>query len=121
MVEQILHCSLAYAESRKNSYPVTYKAFTNLPFNKENLFAFVGSLLLLGIHGVNNHRHAWRSNSAQVLVRLDELLSCRSYKVICTFLHLVTPDEESNMSDNKLFAFQGYEIYIDNFILALLC
>ena len=102
VVERILHCSLAYAESRKNSYPVTYKAFTNLPFNKENLFAFVGSLLLLGIHGVRNYRHAWSSKSAQVLVRLDELLTCRSYEVIGTFLHLVTPDEESNMSDNKL-------------------
>ena len=101
-VERILRCTLAYAESKKEVYPVAYKRFTASPFTKRELLAYLGVLLLQGIHGVRNHRYAWSLKKAQVLVRLDELSSCRYYETVGTFLHLVTPDEEKNMADHKL-------------------
>ena len=84
-VERILRCTLACAESKKEVYPVTYKHFTASPFTKRELLAYLGVLLLLGIHGVRNHRYAWSSKKAQVLVRLDELSSCRYYETVGTF------------------------------------
>ena len=38
----------------------------------------------------------------RTLVRLGELLTCERYEVIGTFLHLVTPTEETALSGNRL-------------------
>ena len=81
--------------------------------------SFVGAFHLLGIHGVRNHRYAWSCNKAQVLVRLEELLSCRNFEVIGSFLHLVTPDEERAMVDNKLRKILPLHNYIKSKCLEL--
>ena len=73
-----------------------------MPFSKLELFSYIGSLLLLGLHGVRNHRYAWSTKKAQTLVRLSELLTCEQYELIGTFLHLVTPAEEQELSGNRL-------------------
>ena len=36
------------------------------------------------------------------LVRLNELMTCEQYELIGTFLHLVTPAQESSLSGNRL-------------------
>ena len=81
--------------------------------------SFVGAFHLLGIHGVRNHRYAWSCKKTQVLVRLEELLSCRNFEVIGTFLHLVTPDEERAMIDNKLRKILPLHNYIKSKCLEL--
>ena len=74
----------------------------NISFTKAKLFSYLGALLLLGLHGVRNHRHAWSTKTAQTMIRLNELLTCEQYELIGTFFHLVTPTEESQLSGNKL-------------------
>ena len=82
--------------------PSSFSAFTALPFTKSELFSYIGCLLLLGLHGVRNYRHAWSTKTAQSLVRLCELLTCRRYERIGSFLHLVTLSEEQQLAGNRL-------------------
>ena len=49
-----------------------------------------------------NHRYAWSTKTAQTLIRLTELLTCRQYEIIGTFFHLVTPNEEQQLVGNHL-------------------
>ena len=66
------------------------------------LRAFIGALLFLGIHGVKNRRKAWNMAKAQVLVRLQDLLTCQRFELIGVFLHVVTPEEEVALGDKRL-------------------
>lgn len=61
--------------------------------------AFIGSLILLGIHAVRNYRKAWSESKAQVLIRLHDLMSCQHFELIGSFLHIVTMDQEDAMGD----------------------
>ena len=70
------------------------------------LRAFIGALLFLGIHGVKNHSKAWSMAKVQVLVRLQDLLTCQRFEFIGVFLHVVTPEEEVTLGAtqaSKLF------------------
>ena len=51
------------------------------------LKAYLGALLLLGIHSVRNHQKAWSTARAQVLSRLRDLLTCQRFELIGTFCH----------------------------------
>ena len=66
------------------------------------MFAFIGALTLLGIHGVRNHRKAWSTARAQVLYHPCDLLTCLLFELIGTFIHIVTPAEEDSDSGNPL-------------------
>ena len=73
------------------------KFFTEINITKAEIFCHVGCFLLLGIHGVRNHRYAWSTKTAQT-----QLLTCRQYEIIGTFFHLVTPNEEQQLVGNRL-------------------
>ena len=102
VVERIIESTLAYAYHNKDDLMDFYCKFINGQFTKAELFCYFGALILLGIHGVRNHRYAGSIKKAQHLVRLSELLTCERYEIIGTFLHLVTPDEEAGLFGNKL-------------------
>ena len=102
IMDRILRCTYAYAESKKDSKKGRYKLFMKKRVGISHLFAFIGALILLGIHGVRNHRKAWSTARAQVLYRLRDLLTCQLFELIGTFIHVVTPAEEDAASGNPL-------------------
>ena len=59
----IIHATLSYAEAKKESKKGRYKLFMK-KFERVHLIAFIGALILLGIHHVRNHRKAWSTNKA---------------------------------------------------------
>ena len=77
--------------------PSSYEIFTETNITTTEIFCYVGYLLLLGIHGVRNHRYAGSTKTAQTLITLTELLTCRQYEIIGTFFHLVTLNEEQQL------------------------
>ena len=79
-----------------------YKLFKRKPLSIPEIKAFLGALLLLGIHGVRNHRKAWSTANAQVLIRLRDLLTCQRFELIGSFLHVVTPEEERAAGNDRL-------------------
>ena len=74
--------------------------------------AFIGALILLGIHNVRNHRKAWSTNKAQVLYRLRDLLTCQYFELIGTFIHVVTIEEEEESKHNPLRKVQPLIDYV---------
>ena len=107
-MERIHSCTLAYAESKKTQKKKRYDLFSRQPLTKEELMAFFGALILLGIHRVRNHRKAWSSARAQVIVRLSELLTCQRFELLGCFLHVVSPEEEHQIgSRNFIEPHQG--------------
>lgn len=85
-MNRIQRCTLAYAEDQKMSKPKQYKLFKRRPITVPELKAFLGALLLLGIHGIRNHRKAWSTANAQVLIRPQDLLTCQRFELIGSFL-----------------------------------
>ena len=59
VVDRILESTLKYAEHKKNEMSASYSNFMKQPFTKAELFCYLGALMLLGLHGVKNYRHAW--------------------------------------------------------------
>ena len=102
VINRLIKCTLSYAEFRKKAKPKRYTLFKKQPFSKEVLMAFLGALILLGIHSVRNHRKAWSHRKAQLLIRLHDLITCQRFELIGTFLHAVTPEEEEEMKDDRL-------------------
>ena len=47
-----------------------YSLFVRKQLTRCVLMAFLGVLILLGIHGVGNYRKAWSVSKAQVMIRL---------------------------------------------------
>ena len=89
-----------------------------VPLEKEEIFTFIGALTLLGIHSVRKHLQAWSTKSAQVLVRFSELISCKRYELIGTFLHIVTT-EEAALAGNRLSKVLPLHVHIKNKCLEL--
>ncbi len=102
IVKQIIESTLAYAYHKQDDLVDSFCKFIKKHFTKAELYCYFGALILLGIHGVRNHRYAWSIQKAQNLVRLNELLTCERFELIGTFLHLVTPEQEQALSGNKL-------------------
>ena len=78
---RILDCTLAYGPEKRRRYNL----FMRRKLTVTEMRAFTGALLLLGIHGVKNHRKAWSMAKAQVLVRLQDLLTCQQFELIGAF------------------------------------
>ena len=102
VMERIRTCTLAYAESKKSEKKKRYDLFAKQLLTKAVLMAFIGALILLGIHRVRNHRKAWSSSRAQVIVRLSDLLTCQRFELLGSFLHVVSPEEEVANASNRL-------------------
>ena len=67
---------------------------------KEEMFQYIGVLLLLSINSMRSYRQAWNNKSSQILVRLLDLMSRNWFEAISAFFHVVTSDEELvNASD----------------------
>ena len=79
-----------------------YALFKNKPFGAMEVKAFVGALILLGIHSVRNYHKAWSYSKPEVLVRLHDLMPCQQFELIGAFLHVVTTSEEEAMGTDKL-------------------
>ena len=60
VMERIRTCTLAYAWSKKSQKKKRYDLFAKQVLTKMVLIAFVGALILLGIHHVSNHRKVYR-------------------------------------------------------------
>ena len=73
IMEQILQCTYAYAKSKKESMKGRYKLFMKKQVGKLHQFTFVGVLILLEIHGVQNHRKAWNTASSLPFMRPTDL------------------------------------------------
>ena len=64
--------------------------------------SYLGCLLLLSINSVRNYRQAWNESSSQCLVNLCQLLSRDRFEQISSLLHIVTTEEETQLSPHKL-------------------
>ena len=95
VMERIIRCTLAYAESRKEHKKNRYTLFMRKELTKKECKSFLGSLILLGIHGVRNYRKALGSSKGK-LVRLHNLMSCQWFG---TFLRIVTNEEVASEGD----------------------
>ena len=107
-MDRILRCTNAYAEHKKEEKKKRYALFMKRKLTKDELKAFIGALLLLGIHGVRNHRKAWSSSKAQYLARIHDLMTCQRFELIGCFLHVVTPEVEEQMGANRLWKLIGH-------------
>ena len=77
VIARIISATLSYTEAKWETKKKRYKLFMKRNFGKVQLMAFIGALILLGIHNVRNHRKAWSTNKAQALYRLHDLLTCQ--------------------------------------------
>ena len=101
-VERIVSCTLAYAEHKKNEKKRRYDLFRRRKLEKAEIMALLGTLILLGIHKVRNHRKAWSHAKAQHLVKLKDLMTCQRFEILGCFLHIVTPLEEEVVTGDRL-------------------
>ena len=134
----VLSSTLLYVEHNKERKKGRYKLVT-----REVLMAFIGVLLLLGIHNVGNHQKAWRVSKAQYMIRLSDLMTCQTFELIGYFLYVIHVEEEAKiplismcmlgsvlrlvktgyrlmwycncMITTTLFTNQGYQIFCDNY------
>ena len=102
VLKRLLDSTLEYAELKQAEKCKRYCLFMRQKLTVTELKAYLGALLLLGIHSVRNHRKAWSTARAQVLIRLHDLLTCQRFELIGTFLHVVTKQEEEEAKHNRL-------------------
>ena len=70
ILEKFVTATNDYAESKRNVKKSMYLRFKRSPLTKEELFRFIGVLLLLSINSVRNYRKAWEKRSSQVCIFL---------------------------------------------------
>ena len=97
-----MQSTLSYAEQNKERKKGRYNLFKRKPLTRGVLMAFLGVLILLGIHGVRNYRKAWSEARAQVMIRLNDLMTCQRFELIGCFLHVITSEEEAAMASDPL-------------------
>ena len=102
VLEHLITATNQYAAQKRERTPTTYDRFKRHPLTAEEVMRFLGCLLLLSINSVRNYRQAWNNNSSQHLVQLSRLLSRDRFEHIASFLHLVTPSEEAQLSQHML-------------------
>ena len=112
MIDEIIKSTISYANHKKDNLKSTYQEFMKVKLQKEEMYAFLGVLLLLGLHKVPNHRYAWSPHKAQVLVRLNQLMTCYRFEVIGTFLHIVSLEDE--VAGNRLRKILPLHTHIKN-------
>ena len=84
-INMIIQSTLSYVEHTKEKKR-RYSLFMKTELNRQLLKAFLGVLILLGIHNVKNYRKAWSVSNAQVMIRLDDLMTCQTIELIGCFL-----------------------------------
>ena len=67
-MERMCSCTLVCVESKRTEKKKHYEIFMRRSLTKEELMAFIGALILLGINPVRNHRKAWSCAPAQGIV-----------------------------------------------------
>ena len=101
-LDRLILATTSYAEHNKNRKKGRYAIFKKKPLTRGLLIAFLGVLILLGIHGVRNYRKAWSASRAQVMIRLNDLMTCQTFEVIGSFIHAITIEEECGMVSDPL-------------------
>ena len=103
VINRIIRSTTSYAEHKKEEKKNRYEQFTKNPLTYAEVMAFLGVLILLGIHNVRNYRkEAFSESKAQVLIRLHDLLTCHRFELIGSFIHIVTVEEESSLGQDPL-------------------
>ena len=75
-----------------------YQRFKRHPLTNDEMMRYLGCLLLLSINSVRNYTKAWSEKICQYLPSLQRLLTRDRFEVIGSFLHVVTVDEEAELS-----------------------
>lgn len=104
MINRIIRSTVSYAEHKKEEKKSRYSQFTKKPLTYAEVMAFLGVLILLGIHNVYNYRKAFSESRAQVLIRirLHDLMTCQRFELIGSFIHVGTMEEESSLGQDPL-------------------
>ena len=102
VLQRLVTATNDYAEKNKENKPNMYERFRRHPLTTEEMMSYLGCLLLLSINSVRNYRQAWNESSSQYLVNLRRLLSRDRFEQISSFLHIVTKEEETQLSPHKL-------------------
>ena len=118
-LDMVVQSTLSYADHNKQRKKGRYALFSRKPFTRGILMAFLGVLILLGIHSVRNYRKAWSVSRAQVLIRLNDLMTCQRFELIGCFLHVISVEEEAAMGSDPLRKIRPLQDYIKKKCLQL--
>lgn len=77
VLKRLLDSTLEYAKFKKEEKCKRNHLFMRQKLTVTELKAYLGVLLLLGIHSVWNHRKAWSTVRVQVLICLCDLLTVK--------------------------------------------
>lgn len=66
VINRIIRSTTSYAEHKKGGKKSRYEHFVKKPLTNAEVMAFLGVLILLGIHNVRNYRKAFSESKAQV-------------------------------------------------------
>ena len=66
MIERLVLATNDYAEQKKDSKGAAYRRFKSTPLTKEEMWRYLGVLLLLSISSIRSYRQAWNPKSSQV-------------------------------------------------------
>ena len=102
VLERLVSATNDYAEKNKHQKANMYQRFKRHPLTNDEMMRYLGCLLLLSIDSVRNYKQAWNEKSSQYLANLHRLLTRDRFEVIASFLHVVTAEEEAQLSPNKL-------------------
>lgn len=118
VIKRIIRSTKSYAEHKKEAKKSRYVQFTKKPLTYAEVMSFLGILILLGIHDVRNYRKAYSAAKAQVLIRLHDLMTCRRFELIGSFIHVVTMEKESSLGQDPLKKISPLQEYIKKSALA---
>ena len=103
VLDRLATSTTQYAEQKKGTKPTMHTKFKRHPLTADEIMRFLGCLLLLSINTVRNYRQAWNDKSSQRLVHLNHLLTRDRFEQIASFLHVVTAEEEAELSQHRHF------------------
>ena len=102
VLERLVKSTNDYADKNRTKKPNMYKRFKRHPITPDEMMRYLGCLVLLSINSVRNYRLAWSKKSSQHLPQLLRMLSRDRFEAIGAFLHVVTEEEETELSSHKL-------------------
>ena len=102
ILERLVTSTNDYDDKNQRRKPNIHKRFQRHSLTSDEMMRYLGCLLLLSIISVRNYHLAWSKSSSLHLPRLHRLLSRDRFEAIGAFLHIVTEEEESSLSSNRL-------------------
>ena len=66
VIEHLVDATNDYAERKKTAKRLMYMRFKSLPLTSEEVWRYLGVLLLLSINSIRSYRQAWNTKSSQV-------------------------------------------------------